>query len=262
MKFRLSTLILTMTLVAALTGWLSERRDYARKLDEGVEKERAKFESRLVEETEREGAISSCLSMAIFSNLIYFQLDDLSDSEFARKRRIHLVSNVVFLFVHRENAVVRTIVEEDNYKEIKHQKDALMREAARSLELLEVSTPSEFAIRIRDSGFTETDELIDSDGELEPRLAAFVTICLSYGQYQKLYFESNRTAEQSLDMAECVLALCDAGVLEHLDLYRTVAELEGLTNDPDGRTSGLLDQLYAMEQDRYGGYLDRAQLTR
>ena len=57
-------MLLTIALIAAITGWIVERRYYA---------------SRLVEETEREGAISSTLSTALFTNMIYTQLDNLSD---------------------------------------------------------------------------------------------------------------------------------------------------------------------------------------
>ncbi len=228
MKFRLSTLLLTIALVAAITGWVVERRYYA---------------NRLVDETEREGAISSTLSAALFTNKIYTQLDNLPDDEFARKRKIQLINNVVFLYLHKDNAVDRTIVQTAEYTHRKEQKTALLRHAGKSLALLGVENTNEFAESIRSAGFVEewTDGLLDSDGTLEDDLSEFVTNCLNYHVHYTLSFHNNRTAEETFRLAESSLELYNSGIVD--DLFNVRYELEQMADDPKGRKSELLRQI-------------------
>lgn len=233
MKFRLSTFLLIVGLIAVLTGWAVERRYYA---------------SRLVDETEREGAISSTLSTALFTNMIYSQLDNLSDAEFARKRNMQLINNVVFLFIHRDNAVDRTIVQTATYTQRKEQTTAILREGGRSLELLGVDSESGFALQIREAGFVDewTEGLIGTDGQLDNELSDFVSNCLNYRQHYQLSFEQNRTAEQTLMMAECAMNLYEGGVFDDNKLFHAQLDLEELTTDPNGRKSALLERLNSL----------------
>ncbi len=248
MKFRLSTLTLVVALVAVATGWLFERRTYTRKLDQGIARQREEFERRLLDETEREGAVSSTLSAALFTNLIYSQLDELSESEFARKRELMLIGHVFYLSFHQDNAVVRTIVEEENYTEIKDQKSLLLRHGAESLRLLQVNSVAEFISRLQKSDFA-AGELLDNDGTLDANSSEFVEMCLVYGRYRKVRFEVNRSPEQSVELAECVAGLVDAEYLEFTELIKVEAEVLGLASDPDGRKAKVLKRISEMKHE-------------
>jgi len=230
MKFRLSTFLLAIALIAVLVGWSIERRYYA---------------SRLVDETEREGAISSTLSTALFTNMIYYQMDNLSEAEFARRREGQLINNVVFLYLHRDNAVDRTILKTSNYTQRKAQTTALLREAGKSLDLLGVVSTADFASLIRNHGFTEDweDGLLDSNGNLEDQLLEFVNNCLLYHEHQNLAFTNNRTKDQTLTMAECEIKLYDANILNDSRSVGLQVLLEQLPDDPDGRKDALLKKL-------------------
>ena len=228
MKYRLSTLLLTIALIAAITGWIIERRYYA---------------NRLVEETEREGAISSTLSTALFTNMIYTQLDILSDDEFARKRKFQLINNVVFLYLHKDNAIDRTIVQTAEYTQRKEQTTALLREAGKSLALLGVENTNEFAESIRSAGFVEewTDGLLDSDGTLKDALSQFVANCINYHLHNNLSFQNNRTTDETFRLAETALKLYNAGIVDSLS--NAQYELEQMAEDPGGRKTKLLQQI-------------------
>ena len=230
MKFRLSTLLLVILLVAALTGWMVERRFY---------------ESRLVEETEREGAIASTLSTAIFTNIIYAQLDRLSEEEFAHKRLSQLVNCIVSLYLHKDNAVDRTIVKTANFTQRKEQTTAVLREAGKSLALLNVSNTQGFADSIREAGYVDewTEGLLKSDGSLESDLSTFVENCLNYNVYDNLSLKPKLSTGQNLEMAERALKLYDAGILDIGLLYDVQDSLKKMVDDPDGKKSKLIERI-------------------
>ena len=60
MKFRLSTMLLVVALLLVSVGWLTERMSYSVKLSNTLDDA---------------GAVSSTISTAFFTNLIYSELD-------------------------------------------------------------------------------------------------------------------------------------------------------------------------------------------
>ena len=89
MKFRLSTMLLVVALLLVSVGWLTERMSYSVKLSNTLDDA---------------GAVSSTISTAFFTNLIYSELDTRTEEENAKRRTSLLHSNILHLFVNLDDA--------------------------------------------------------------------------------------------------------------------------------------------------------------
>ena len=89
MKFRLSTMLLVVALLLVSVGWLTERMSYSVKPSNTLDDA---------------GAVSSTISTAFFTNLIYSELDTRTEEENAKRRTSLLHSNILHLFVNLDDA--------------------------------------------------------------------------------------------------------------------------------------------------------------
>ncbi|TWT30480.1 hypothetical protein KOR34_50390 [Posidoniimonas corsicana] len=233
MKHRVLYVLLIAVIAAVATGWRVDRRRLAERLEE---------------EVEREGAISSSLSAAMFSNLIYTQLDTLSPEEFAARRESQLLTNTLFLWAHRDNAVDRTLVEQEGYKVRVEQRKGLISTAGRSLELLDVATVDDFASKLASARLTKEFKApaLDADGDPTSELVGSIQLCLDHHNYQSLIAKYDLSFDETVELVECTVRLYEAGEVGMSELLRAQDSLESPPRELSEEEQSLLDRVREM----------------
>ena len=113
--------------------------------------------------------------------MIYDQLNRLTDDEFSRRRTGQLLQNVLSLSRNEVIAVTKTIQMGPNHAVIQDEHNAILSEARKSMQLLEISTSSEFDDAIRNYGFTEDYmKTVYEDGGLSIELSDFIDRSLAH----------------------------------------------------------------------------------
>lgn len=148
-RFRLSTVLWTVTLLAVACGWLIERHRL-----------RAKAEMEISQAT----SLGSNLGAATFINKIYGDFDNENTEEFERRRRVTLLSVICHLSLTEEFG------EEG-------QKNASLMHADNSLSLLNCSDLDQVRQMARDAGLASGDKspFLDPEHEDYGKLADFIT---------------------------------------------------------------------------------------
>jgi len=125
-------MMLATSLLLVSVGWLVERRNYSKQLTDTLDDA---------------GIVSSTISTAVWTNLIYSELDTKTDEENARRRKTILHTNILFLYTNLDHANTFRWSGESklgHYSVTRDERTLSIKNAGKSLTLLGVSTVDDY----------------------------------------------------------------------------------------------------------------------
>ena len=162
MKFKLSTLLLSIALVVVSASWFADHQRHANAIDDAC-------------------AVSTAISTSIFTNMIYSGLDTLTDSENASRRKNLLHANVVELYANLGNA--RFMQEKSGNWTATHDERAIcIQKAGESLALLGLLDADNYFVAFVEMWGTDApyDGMVEQDGKgFTQEFNTFVTDAIS-----------------------------------------------------------------------------------